>query len=106
MLYLVKDFEDFNFIFYWVDEESHRISQDFPTLEHAKEWFIRYYHEQYQGPERRKRMMDRRKDFRKGEQQFRQIHPSVGRRVTDKAIEVDIDLAKEKLTQLKSTSWN
>ena len=106
MLYLVKDFEDYNFIFYWIDEDSSKTSPDFPTLEHAKEWFIKYHYEQYLGPERRKCMVDRRKAFRKGEQQFRQVHPSVGRRVTDKSVEVDIDRAKEKLSRLKSTHWN
>ena len=68
MLKLVKDFSDYQFIYFWVnicDEKANKISDSLPTLQHAQEWFIDYHYAQYKGVERRRFKQDRRLDSNK-----------------------------------------
>ncbi|MFW1676996.1 hypothetical protein ACFVYJ_04335 [Pontibacter sp. JAM-7] len=105
---LVKDFEDYKVIYFWLDDNNQCISAHFPTLAHAKEWFIQYHFNQYTGPERRKRLVDRRSSESKvlnhAGSSKRGSKASHGRRITDRPIRVDIDLATEKLSAMVKNS--
>lgn len=107
MLKLVKDFNDFHFVYFWADtssKENHRISVALPTLQHAQEWFINYYYAQYTGIERRKFKQDRRHELNNITRPAycSRSSSNLGRRITDKAIKVDIDLSKKKIAQLQA----
>ncbi len=107
MLKLVKDFEDYKIIYYWIDAEKVSVSPFFPTLSHAKEWYIHYHFNQYQGPDRRKRKVDRRSVAKNDFEHVGSSKRSAsrhGRRLTDQPIQVDIDLAKEKLSAMVQNS--
>ncbi|WP_299182821.1 hypothetical protein [uncultured Neptuniibacter sp.] len=102
MFRLVKDFINFQFCYYWIDEATTKVSPDLPTFNHAQEWIISYHFSQYQGPERRKRKVDRRLLDAKKQYSSRRKSTSKGRRITDKPISIDIDLAHKKLQILMS----
>lgn len=105
MLKLVKDFEDFQVIYYWLDETNQKVSPDLPTLTHAEDWLAIQQAEGYKGRDRRRRIVDRRRNQRPPEQQRngkRSAKP-LGRRKTDKQIQIDIDYSEEKIKQLRQS---
>ena len=109
MLELVKDFESFQFFFYWIDSGTRkRVSPKLPTVEYAKEWWLSYNNRSFCGVDRRRRKYDRRERDSKvrltGTQIFfskRKPQTCQGRRVTDRPVFVSIDLAVPKLARLK-----
>lgn len=107
MLKLVKDFHNYQFIYYWVDEEARKVSPRLPTSQYAEEWVIHYYFSEYEGVERRRTIFDRRYDGAKVKLEGTQIFfskrkPSIkGRRATDAPVFVDIDLSVRKLAKLR-----
>lgn len=108
MLVLVKDFDAYEFFFYWIDSGTKKpVSPKLPTLEYAKEWWVNYKARLYSGEERRKTTLDRRDRAAKiklsGTQIFfskRRPQTCQGRRETDKPVEVSIDLSVRKLANL------
>lgn len=107
MLKLIKDFQDFQFTYFWIEitgDRPKKLSKNLPTLQHAHEWFIDYHHSQHQGLERRVIKQDRRQDSNKkySPAYCSRLSSSKGRRMTDREIRVDIDLAKKKLQELSS----
>lgn len=107
MLKLVKDFADYQFVFYWVDQNNIKVSSNLPTREYAHEWLVHHYFEEYTGKERRRSIYDRRYSANKMKLQGGQIFFSKrkasvkGRRMTDKTVNVDLDLSKEKISNLR-----
>ena len=98
---LVKDLSDSGIIFYWVDEVGIRISPELATLNLAHEWYQQTLFDAYKGQERRVSMIDRRSDRCKRDAMVRnyisaQANPN-GRRISDAAAEVNLDLVKKKL---------
>ncbi|MFT6351978.1 MAG: hypothetical protein ACJAZ4_001573 [Neptuniibacter pectenicola] len=108
MLKLVKDFRNYQFVFYWIDASLNKVSPHLPTKQYAQEWLIHYHFDMYSGKERRRRMVDRRSGLHKmnlsGVQIFfSQRKASIkGRRRSDRDIGVDYDLSKKKLKKLHS----
>ena len=105
MLRLVKDFKNYQFIYFWVDKKGNKQSPHLPTLNHAEEWFVSHCFSSFEGDERRQRTFDRRftQDATEQESNLRQLkrrNPS-GRRSTDTSIKIDVDLSKEKIRNLK-----
>ncbi len=98
---LVKDLIDSGIVYFWVDNDSEKLSPDIATLALAEEWRTRYVHSQYPGDERRKSHIDRRKNRDKRMELDETLFASRllphGRRKTDVPVEVDIDQAAEKL---------
>jgi hypothetical protein len=108
MLKLVKDFHEYQFVYYWIDSHAVRVSPNLPTPQFAEEWVIHHYFSEYNGKERRRTIFDRRYDGSKVKLEGTQIFfskrkPSVkGRRSTDLPIAIDLDLSVEKLHKLRS----
>ncbi|MAY40812.1 MULTISPECIES: hypothetical protein [unclassified Neptuniibacter] len=106
MFKLVKDFDSYEFIYYWVDQNNSKVSSNLATVELAEEWLIHYHFSEYPGKERRRSFYDRRYSANKVKLQGTQIFfskrkpPLKGRRMTDRVIEVDMDLSKEKINSL------
>ncbi|MFY0675984.1 MAG: hypothetical protein JXR18_01750 [Neptuniibacter sp.] len=105
MYTLVKDFQDYQFVYFWLKNKK-IISPKLPTLEHAKEWFTHLHFSNYNGAERRKSKLDRRQNSRAlyhhyGVHYSSFFQSAVGRRCCDKRIKVDIDFSKAKVRQLK-----
>lgn len=109
MFKLVKDFKNYQFVYFWIDGNKKIISPLLPTLEHAKEWFTSHHFSLYSGNERRQRKVDRRNIQSKGLEESaeipfsRRIPSKTGRRASDLNIKVDIDLSEQKISQLKET---
>ncbi|WP_415903234.1 hypothetical protein ACMXYR_05660 [Neptuniibacter sp. QD29_5] len=99
MAKLVKDYLEHKIVFYWQSEGSKRASPTFPSLIHAKEWLINQYFDSYKGPERRKHKVDRR-SLQKGDFSSKRDPYTHGRRITDRPIKVDINLADQKIADL------
>ena len=105
MYTLVKDFQDYQFVYFWVDNRK-VVSPKLPTLEHAKEWFTEQHFTNYRGMERRKSKLDRRHNTRAiysdSEIAYSRIIPSTpGRRCCDQHIKVDQDYSEAKVSRLK-----
>ncbi|MGH1463181.1 MAG: hypothetical protein ACRBB6_14220 [Neptuniibacter sp.] len=104
---LVKDLYQDRVVYYWVkDEEAlERVSPDLHCLVEAEEWWKNWMFASYQGEERRRSIHDRRTDREKRNHLELRLKVNrtapMGRRVTDKGVSVDIDLATEKLEQLR-----
>lgn len=98
MAKLVKDYIEHKIVFYWQNKSSKRISPTFPSLVHAKEWLIDQYFDAYKGPERRRSKIDRR-SYQKGDYDLQRNPYSKGRRITDRDISVDLNLADQKISQ-------
>lgn len=100
MLKLVKDYINDRTIFYWVTdlESMEAMSPEFRTFDQAEEWWKEFMFTQFSGKERRETTYDRRRDQalreKYAEQHKNQV--SSGRRITDMAIKIDLDLHKEK----------
>lgn len=106
-LKLVKDFQDYQFVYFWIDGDKQVVSPLLPTLEHAREWFTDRHFKNYEGQERRRRKVDRRNIHAMDKNDnaeipfSRRVPSKTGRRASDHKISVDIDLAKEKISKLK-----
>ncbi|WP_415886460.1 hypothetical protein ACMXYO_00450 [Neptuniibacter sp. QD37_6] len=101
---LVKDFVEYEIVFYWADENINPVSPTFHSIQHAEEWWKQYLYSQYKGEERRKTMIDRRSNHEKrnrmDKHNFSRHNPQ-GRRASDKPVSVEIDLFAEKIKQFK-----
>jgi hypothetical protein len=101
---LVKDLTHDGIRFYWIDESEERLSPELATLDLAKEWRIKTLFDSYKESERRVSVIDRRSDSDKRERTSKTLRASQsnpqGRRITDIAVQVDIDLVKQKLKEL------
>ena len=84
---LVKDFQNFQFVYYWHCQEKGKISPTFPTLVHASEWQERYKSTHYQGQERRSRKSAP-LDFQ--------------RRESDRPVQINVDVAAAKVAKLRA----
>ena len=99
MFKLVKDFDCYAFIYYWVSQDDTKVSCNLATVELAKEWLVQYYFSEYSGEERRRSFYDRRYSENKMKLEgtdifFSKRKPLLkGRRKTDRAIDDDIDLS-------------
>lgn len=99
---LVKDLVDHRIVYYWTLDE-HRISPLLASFVLAEEWFIKFHNDTYVGEERRRSHIDRRKlhNHRKKTEAIAIVPTNpAGRRLIDKPVKVDIDLAKEKMQKL------
>jgi len=106
MYTLVKDFQDYQFVYFWVENRK-VVSPKLPTLEHAKEWFIELHFSSFKGKERRKFKLDRRQNTRSfygdfGEEFMIYSPPTQGRRGCDKKVKVDLDYAADKVNNLRN----
>ncbi|MDO6513427.1 hypothetical protein [Neptuniibacter sp. 2_MG-2023] len=107
MLKLIKDFHNYQFVYYWINNQRKKVSPNLPTKQYAEEWLIHYHFETYSGRERRCRMLDRRSESQKinlrGVQIFFSKRKGLtkGRRRSDLNVEVDFDLSKKKLNKLR-----
>lgn len=99
MYQLVKDFKSHKITFYWLDSKSNKISPFLPSIDLAKEWIINHHFCAYEGPERRKAQIDRRRFEKQDPFNIRSPY-SHGRRITDRPIKVDINLADKKIREL------
>ena len=110
-LKLIKDLDNYKFIYYWASPEQGKVSPDLPTLLHAGEWFIEHQSENFQDRERRTSRADRRKRSYKStspEMELiysRRTHPE-GRRVTDKMPVIDLDMTPDKFSAMKDELMN
>ena len=86
---LIKDFRDYQFIYYWYEKNTGKVSPYFPTLNHAEDWFVQQQRSGYSGPERRRPALD------KGY--------STKRRAIDSKLKVDLDISREKISELKQS---
>ena len=102
MLTLVKDLEDFNIVFYWVDCQKAQVSPSLPTLTHAREWYTEHCFSLYKGNERRQRICDRRtSEHLRWDITGRRNTSQHGRRSSDKPIHIGLDLAKIKINEMQ-----
>ncbi|WP_286238275.1 hypothetical protein [Neptuniibacter halophilus] len=99
---LVKDFGDYQFTYYWIDDSNQQISPNLPTLSHAHEWLVTYHHDQHEGTERRKTRYDRRHPNgpMRDSISSKRNPVSSGRRSTDRPVAVDLDLSVGKVAKL------
>ncbi|WP_415891820.1 hypothetical protein ACMXYN_10765 [Neptuniibacter sp. PT8_73] len=110
-LKLIKDLDNFKFVYYWACPDQGKVSPNLPTLLHAGEWIIEHNTSNYVGTERRKTMVDRRKKqaaATTAEMELvysRRLNPE-GRRVTDKVPVIDLDLTPEKFNEMKQDILN
>ncbi|MAY42429.1 MULTISPECIES: hypothetical protein [unclassified Neptuniibacter] len=110
-LKLIKDLDNYKFIYYWACPESGKVSPDLPTLLHAGEWICEYQTAQYKHRERRKVMKDRRRNtVQKNTPELdlvysRRLKPE-GRRVTDTLPVIDLDMTPEKFNVMKDQLLN
>ncbi len=106
-LKLVKDFRNYQFVYFWISKNKKAVSPFVPTLEHANEWFTDQHFSAHDGKERRKRTVDRRNNapepsHNNSDTAFsRRIPSSPGRRASDLKISVDYDLSVGKISKLK-----
>lgn len=110
-LKLIKDLDNFRQIYYWACPTQGKVSPELPTLLHASEWIIKHQADNFASTERRKTLIDRRKrntvpSNAETELVFsRRINPE-GRRITDAMPKVDLDLAAEKIKEMKGQLLN
>lgn len=101
---LIKDLHNHRVIYYWVDDNNLRCSPVLPSLTAAKEWQTVHLHQEYQGWNRRRSHVDRRRYQHKrnsvalDQEQMALI--TSGRRSSDRTSKVAIDRAQPKLTAL------
>jgi hypothetical protein len=104
---LIKDLNNSGNAFYsWLTEDGENISGNLPTNMSAHEWWTRHLFSQYEGLERRSSIYDRRRDLRMRkifdlEQEYARLF-YLGRRKTDKAPEIHLDLFKIKIQKFKA----
>ncbi|EAR61587.1 hypothetical protein [Neptuniibacter caesariensis] len=110
-LKLIKDLDNYRYVYYWACPDQGRVSPELPTILHASEWIIEHQTENYQGQERRQSNLDRRKVKSKArtpdeELVFSRRENPEGRRITDKVPVIDLDLCPEKLKSMKDELLN
>ena len=103
----MKDIIEGRIVYYWVNDAQRmeRISPYHHCIIESEEWWKAYMFSQYPGEERRRSIHDRRQDHDKRRhlelrEQYNRKAP-VGRRITDQGVKVEIDLAAEKIEQLR-----
>lgn len=104
MLTLVRDLQGVRVVYYWINKtEFERVSPTLSSLEEAEEWWLRYLHDSYGNKNRRRSFIDRRHVAGKVKSLEKRNSPkqSLGRRLGDKAVKVEIDLAKVKVAELR-----
>lgn len=110
-LKLIKDLDNYKFIYYWACPEQGRVSPNLPTLLHASEWLVEHQSEKYKDRERRKSMTDRRRNAYKSTSPSmeliysRRLKPE-GRRITDKLPTVDLDMSSDKCREMRDQLIN
>ena len=110
-LKLIKDLDNYKFVYYWASPDSGKVSPELPTLLHASEWLVEYQADKYQDSERRESRIDRRKRERHASSPgmeliySRRLNPE-GRRVTDKLPVIDLDMTSEKFNKMKDELMN
>ncbi|WP_415904836.1 hypothetical protein ACMXYW_00470 [Neptuniibacter sp. QD48_55] len=98
---LIKDYIEDRIVFYWQNKKAQRISPILPCLQHAKEWLIDHYVCRYKGTERRCSKIDRRSFHKQSAYLQLQRNPyTQGRRITDRELKAEIDLANQKISLL------
>lgn len=101
---LVKDMQDHRIIYYWINQSSEVISPFLVSLERADEWRRDFLNNMYEGHQRRRSSIDRRRYQHKRDIHSRQGNVAAlfqsGRRSTDRPARVGKDLAAEKLKRL------
>lgn len=98
---LIKDLNQNEVVLYWSGAGAEKLSPNLHNLAESEEWWKKYHFSLYQGEERRASIYDRRKDemkrgFFDTHNRFVRPNPD-GRRITDKPVKVDVDLAELKL---------
>lgn len=101
---LVKDLLNSRIVFYWLNEKREKVSPHLHNLQEAEEWWKRFMFDLYPGEDRRRSIHDRRQDHDTRKQlelreRFNRSKP-LGRRETDKPVQVEIDLLEEKIALL------
>lgn len=102
-LFLVKNLHNDRVVFYWIDKKGKRVSPVQHTQSHAEDWWKTYAFAQYEGQERRKTIMDRRKCTKTRnimDQRNKIATDPVGRRYTDHPIKVSFDLYDKKIKRI------
>lgn len=84
---LIKDFKDGRIVFFW-EEEGNQVSEDMPTFIEAKDWWVLRCFKEYDGPERRKSIYDRRLNEDKRNRAISESYQPSGRRKADKPVAV------------------
>lgn len=101
---LVKDMQEHRIVYYWTDTNGEPISPTLASLAQADEWRLEYLNTNYEGYQKRRSFIDRRRHQHKRDLHPRQANVAPlfqsGRRATDKQARVAKDLAAEKLQQL------
>lgn len=87
MVKLIKDFQNYQYVYYWFKQGIGQISPSLPTLQHVSEWAIQHQSVIYAGEERRSNTRT-------------YAHNPYNRRATDRSPAIDIDLSAKKVTQL------
>ncbi|MBV0934512.1 hypothetical protein [Marinobacterium weihaiense] len=94
---LCKDLVEGRIRFYWTSQSGALLSPMMATLQEAAEWWTAFQFSQYEGPERRCSIIDRRSDHDKRRRfESRDANP-MGRRTTDRPVRVDCDMATPKI---------
>ena len=104
MLTLVRDLQGVRVVYYWIKKtEFERVSPTLSSLEEAEEWWLRYLHDSYGKKNRRRSFIDRRHVSVKATSREKRNASSqnLGRRLGDKSVKVEIDLAKVKVAELR-----
>ncbi|WP_415889472.1 hypothetical protein ACMXYV_16210 [Neptuniibacter sp. SY11_33] len=84
---LIKDFRDYQFVYYWYEKGTGKLSPYLPTLTHAEEWIEQHRSTQFNGVDRRGR--DQSSIYQ--------------RRASDRILRVDVDISVQKIADLKQS---
>jgi len=87
MIKLIKDFQNYQYVYYWFKQGKGQVSPSLPTLQHVSEWAIQNQSVVYSGEERRSNTRT-------------YADNPYNRRATDRYPAIDIDLSVRKVTQL------
>lgn len=101
-LLLVKNLHQERVVFYWVSKLGKRVSPLKNTQELAEEWWKTFMFSTYEGQERRRTIIDRRKCFNTRtimDQRTNIATDPVGRRITDHPLEVKFNLYDKKIKE-------
>lgn len=101
-LFLVKNLLNDRVVFYWVNKKGKRVSPVQHTQPHAEDWWKTFVFSCYEGMERRKTIMDRRKCFKTRsimDQRNKVATDPVGRRYTDHPIKISFNIYEKKIKE-------
>ena len=101
-LRLIKDFKAGQFVLFWADmDKRKRASPRLHSIEEAEEWWLKKQFSLYEGTERRRTIVDRRKLHAERDKRMLSSHfvsaISEGRRFTDRPIKVELDRSHESM---------